>query len=59
MQVHREDLHMQADEGQAKTNLGQVGNDFTPFHSGIVIFVNQQRFNNHKDLKEGTVSKVI
>ena len=37
--------------GQANTNLGQVGNDFTPFHSCIVVFVNQQRFNNHKDLK--------
>ena len=34
------------------TNLGQVGNNFTSFNSCIVIFIDQQRLNNHKDLQE-------
>lgn len=48
------------ESGQANTNLGQVGNDFTPLHSCIVVFINQQRFNNHKDLKrDHFINKIV
>lgn len=45
------DLSIVQDENRHFTNLGQVGNNFTSFHPGIVIFINQQRLNNNKDLK--------
>lgn len=32
--------------------LSQVGNNFPAFHSSIVVFINQQWFNDDKDLKK-------
>ena len=54
------DCYVSTESGQANTNLGQVGNDFTPLHSCIVVFINQQRFNNHKDLKrDHFINKIV
>ena len=41
------------------TDLGQIGNNFTSFNSCIVIFINQQRLNNHKDLQESQYSLLL
>lgn len=34
--------------------LCQVGDDLSTLYSSIVIFINQQRFNHHKNLQEQT-----
>ena len=48
------------DHGSETSSLCEIGDDFSTFYACVVIFVDQQRFDNHKDLKsEGIWNALI
>ena len=41
------------DHGGKAGSFGEIGDDFTPFHTSIVVLVNQQGLNHHQNLGQG------
>ena len=54
-----EDINYMEFYADITTDLGQIGNNFTSFNSCIVIFINQQWLNNHKDLEQTQLYSLI
>ena len=52
-------LEYQAYLSNHQPYLGEVGDDLSAFHAGIVVFINKQGLDDHENLVDVRTHKVI